>query len=185
MLHRFCNNEFTPYMGTKKDMKPFTDKIVSFPKISAIAEQLRKDGKTIVFTNGCFDLVHAGHVSYLTAAADLGDILILGLNTDTSVRKIKGEKRPVIRQQERASVVAAFQMVDYVVLFDAPDPLDLIEGICPDVLVKGADWPIDAIVGADFVTGRGGRVARIDLAPGISTTTIIQRIGALYFGAAL
>ncbi len=166
-------------------MKSLTDKIVSFPDISAIAEQLRKDGKTIVFTNGCFDLVHAGHVSYLSAAAELGDVLILGLNTDTSVRKIKGEKRPVIRQEDRASVVAALQMVDYVVLFDAPDPLGLIERVRPDVLVKGADWPIDAIVGADFVTARGGRVARIDLAPGISTTAIIQRIGALYYGAAL
>lgn len=166
-------------------MKPFTDKIVSFPHIPAIAEQLRKDGKTIVFTNGCFDLVHAGHVSYLSAAADLGDVLILGLNTDASVRKIKGEKRPVIRQEDRASLVAALQMVDFVVLFDAPDPLDLIEAIRPDVLVKGADWPIDAIVGADSVTARGGRVARIDLVPGISTTTLIQRIGALYFGATL
>lgn len=165
-------------------MAPVTNKIVSFPDISAIAEQLRKDGNTIVFTNGCFDLVHAGHVSYLSAAAELGDVLILGLNTDASVRKIKGEKRPVIRQEERALVVAAFQMVDYVVLFDAPDPLNLIETIHPDVLVKGADWPIEAIVGADFVTARGGRVARIDLAPGISTTTIIQRIGTLYFGTA-
>jgi rfaE bifunctional protein nucleotidyltransferase chain/domain len=165
-------------------MAPVTNKIVSFADISAIAEQFRKDGKTIVFTNGCFDLVHAGHVSYLSAAAKLGDVLILGLNTDASVRKIKGEKRPVIGQEERTLVVAAFQMVDYVVLFDAPDPLNLIETIRPDVLVKGADWPMEAIVGADFVTARGGRVARIDLAPGISTTTIIQRIGALYFGAA-
>ncbi len=163
-------------------MTPFANKIVSFPDISAIAGQLRKEGKTIVFTNGCFDLVHAGHVSYLSAAADLGDILILGLNTDTSVKKIKGEKRPVIRQEQRACVVAALQMVDYVVLFDAPDPLELIEMIRPDVLVKGADWPENAIVGADFVLARGGRVARIDLAPGISTTAIIQRIGALYHG---
>lgn len=163
-------------------MTPFANKIVSFPDISAIAGQLRKEGKTIVFTNGCFDLVHAGHVSYLSAAADLGDILILGLNTDASVKKIKGEKRPVIRQEQRACVVAALQMVDYVVLFDAPDPLELIEMIRPDVLVKGADWPENAIVGADFVLARGGRVARIDLAPGISTTAIIQRIGALYHG---
>ncbi len=157
-------------------------KIVTFTKIAAIAGQLRKAGKTVVFTNGCFDLVHAGHVKYLSAAADLGDVLVLGLNSDTSVKKIKGEKRPVIHQEQRACVVAALQMVDYVVLFDAPDPLELIETVCPDVLVKGADWAEDAIVGADFVTARGGRVARIDLAPGISTTTIIQRIGALYYG---
>jgi rfaE bifunctional protein nucleotidyltransferase chain/domain len=159
------------------------NKIVTFAQIAAIAGQLREAGKTIVFTNGCFDLVHAGHVKYLSAAADLGDVLILGLNSDTSVKKIKGEKRPVIHQKQRACVVAALQMVDYVVLFDAPDPLELIETVCPDVLVKGADWAEDAIVGADFVTARGGRVARIDLAPGLSTTTIIQRIGALYYGA--
>jgi rfaE bifunctional protein nucleotidyltransferase chain/domain len=158
-------------------------KIVTVTEIAAIAGQLRKSGKTIVFTNGCFDLIHAGHVKYLSKAADLGEVLILGLNSDASVKKIKGEKRPVIHQEQRACVVAALQMVDYVVLFDAPDPLELIETVCPDVLVKGADWAEDAIVGADFVTARGGRVARIDLAPGISTTTIIERIGALYYGA--
>jgi rfaE bifunctional protein nucleotidyltransferase chain/domain len=158
-------------------------KIVTVTEMAAIAGQLRKSGKTIVFTNGCFDLIHAGHVKYLSKAADLGEVLILGLNSDASVKKIKGEKRPVIHQEQRACVVAALQMVDYVVLFDAPDPLELIETVCPDVLVKGADWAEDAIVGADFVTARGGRVARIDLAPGISTTTIIERIGALYYGA--
>jgi rfaE bifunctional protein nucleotidyltransferase chain/domain len=158
-------------------------KIVTVTEMAAIAGQLRKSGKTIVFTNGCFDLIHAGHVKYLSKAADLGNVLILGLNSDASVKKIKGEKRPVIHQEQRACVVAALQMVDYVVLFDAPDPLELIETVCPDVLVKGADWAEDAIVGADFVTARGGRVARIDLAPGISTTTIIERIGALYYGA--
>jgi rfaE bifunctional protein nucleotidyltransferase chain/domain len=158
-------------------------KIVTVTEIAAIAGQLRKSSKTIVFTNGCFDLIHAGHVKYLSKAADLGEVLILGLNSDASVKKIKGEKRPVIHQEQRACVVAALQMVDYVVLFDAPDPLELIETVCPDVLVKGADWAEDAIVGADFITARGGRVARIDLAPGISTTTIIERIGALYYGA--
>jgi rfaE bifunctional protein nucleotidyltransferase chain/domain len=161
-------------------MIPFVKKIVTFSDIAVIAEHLRGEGKTIVFTNGCFDLVHAGHVTYLSAAAELGDVLILGLNSDVSVKTIKGEKRPVINQDQRAIVVAALQMVDYVVLFDAPDPLTLIERICPDVLVKGADWAEHAIVGADVVKARGGRVARIDLAPGISTTTIIQRIGALY-----
>lgn len=183
MLPRFCNNDFQSVHGNKKRiMTPFTSKIVRVSDIPAITRHLRNNGKTIVFTNGCFDLIHAGHVSYLSAAAQLGDVLILGLNTDASVKLIKGEKRPVIRQEQRACVVAALQMVDYVVLFDAPDPLDLIETVCPDVLVKGADWPEDAIVGADFVTARGGRVARIDLEPGISTTTIIQRIGAVYFG---
>lgn len=161
-------------------MTPFTKKIVTFSDMAAIAERLRAKGKTIVFTNGCFDLLHVGHVTYLSAAAELGDVLVLGLNSDVSVKKIKGEKRPVINQGQRASVVAALQMVDYVVLFDAPDPLTLIETVCPDVLVKGADWAEHAIIGADIVKAKGGRVARIDLAPGISTTAIIQRICALY-----
>ncbi len=161
-------------------MTPFAKKIVDFSDIAVITEDLRTKGKTIVFTNGCFDLLHLGHVTYLSAAAELGDVLVIGLNSDMSVKTIKGEKRPVITQDQRASVVAALQMVDYVVLFDAPDPLTLIEAVCPDVLVKGADWTEDAIVGADVVKAKRGRVARIDLAPGISTTAIIQRICALY-----
>lgn len=161
-------------------MTPFDKKIVTFSGIAAIAERLRAEGKTIVFTNGCFDLLHVGHVTYLSAAAELGDVLVLGLNSDVSVKKIKGKKRPIINQDQRASVVAALEMVDYVVLFDGPDPLTLIERICPDVLVKGADWAENAIVGADVVKAGGGRVARIDLALGISTTAIIQRIRALY-----
>jgi rfaE bifunctional protein nucleotidyltransferase chain/domain len=164
-------------------MTPLTRKIVSYSHVASLAERLKTDGKTIVFTNGCFDLLHVGHVKYLSAAAELGDVLILGLNSDASVKKIKGEKRPVINQEQRACVVAALQMVDYVVLFDAPDPLELIKAVCPDVLVKGADWAADAIVGADLVIAGGGKVARIDLAPDISTTTIIQRIGVLYYGA--
>jgi D-glycero-beta-D-manno-heptose 1-phosphate adenylyltransferase len=160
------------------------DKMVSLKDMAVMAGQLRAEGKTIVFTNGCFDILHAGHVSYLAAAAALGDVMVLGLNSDVSVKKIKGEKRPVMGQAQRACVVGALYMVDHVVLFDAPDPLDLIEAICPDILVKGADWPEDAIVGADFVKSRGGRVVRVDLEPGVSTTAIIQRIGALYYGAA-
>jgi D-glycero-beta-D-manno-heptose 1-phosphate adenylyltransferase len=164
-------------------MRKAINKIISFADMAARAEQLRLAGKTIVFTNGCFDILHAGHVSYLAAAADLGDVLVVGLNSDGSVKTIKGDKRPVIREDQRACVVAALYMVDYVVLFDTPDPLSLICGIRPDILVKGADWPEHAIVGADFVKAGGGRVARIDLEPGISTTTIIERIGTLYYGA--
>lgn len=160
------------------------DKTVTFTDMAAMAGQLRAAGKKIVFTNGCFDILHAGHVSYLAAASALGDVLVLGLNSDVSVKKIKGEKRPVMGQVQRACVVGALYMVDHVVLFDTPDPLDLIQAICPDILVKGADWPEDAIVGADFVKSRGGQVVRIDLEPGISTTAIIQRIGALYYGDA-
>ncbi|MCF8114300.1 MAG: D-glycero-beta-D-manno-heptose 1-phosphate adenylyltransferase [Desulfotignum sp.] len=159
------------------------NKLLSLKDMELKAAQFRAAGRTIVFTNGCFDILHAGHVSYLAAAAGLGDVLVLGLNSDLSVKKIKGDKRPVISQAHRARVVAALQMVDHVVLFDEPDPETLIRAVCPDVLVKGADWSEDAIAGAGFVRAGGGKVVRIDLEPGISTTSIIRRIGALYYGA--
>jgi len=157
-------------------------KIVSFDEIKLLARGYRADKKRIVFTNGCFDILHAGHVSYLTMAAALGDILVLGLNSDVSVKKIKGEKRPVIGEVHRSCVMSALEAVDHVVLFDDPDPGLLIETICPDILVKGADWPEDQIVGADFVKENGGCVERIVLEPDISTTKIIERIGRLYYG---
>ncbi len=159
-------------------------KIVSLDEIKALAEQYRASGKQIVFTNGCFDLLHAGHVSYLSMAAALGDILVLGLNSDLSVKKIKGEKRPVIGETHRACVMSALESVDHVVLFDDSDPEQLIEAICPEILVKGADWPEEQIVGAAFVRKNGGRVERIVLEPDISTTRIIERIGRLYYGEA-
>ncbi len=158
------------------------DKTATFTEIRTISRQYRTAKKTIVFTNGCFDIIHAGHVKYLTHAASLGDILILGLNSDHSVKLIKGEKRPVIGQDHRSLVVGALACIDHVVLFDEPDPLILIETVCPDVLVKGADWPEDQIVGADFVKKNGGRIERVDLESDISTTKIIERIGDLYYG---
>jgi len=158
------------------------DKIVSFSEIKALSRQYKAAKKTIVFTNGCFDIIHAGHVKYLSHAAGLGDILILGLNSDVSVKQIKGEKRPVIGQSHRSIVVAALWCIDHVVLFDEPDPHILIKAICPDVLVKGADWPEDKIIGADFVKKNGGRIERVFLEPDISTTKIIERIGELYYG---
>ncbi len=158
------------------------DKIASREEMKILSSQYRKEGKTVVFTNGCFDILHAGHVSYLAAAAGLGDVLVLGLNSDVSVKKIKGEKRPVIGQDHRARVVAALEAVTHVVLFDEPDPENLIRTVCPQILVKGADWPEDQIIGADFVKTRGGRVERVILEPDISTTTIIERIGRLYYG---
>ncbi len=158
------------------------DKILSFSEVKELCARYRADGKKIVFTNGCFDILHAGHVKYLTKAAQFGDVLILGLNSDQSVKCIKGEKRPVIRQGHRADVLSALFCVDHVVVFDEPDPRRLIEAICPDVLVKGADWPEDEILGGDFVKQHGGRVERIVLEPGISTTRIIERIGELYYG---
>ena len=157
------------------------DKIATFAEIRTISRKYRTAEKTIVFTNGCFDIIHAGHVKYLTHAASFGDILILGLNSDHSVKLIKGEKRPVIAQDHRSLVVSALSCIDHVVLFDEPDPMVLIETICPDVLVKGADWPEDQIIGADFVKRHGGRLERITIEADISTTKIIERIGDLYY----
>lgn len=156
--------------------------ILSQSDVSVLAEQYRAERKAIVFTNGCFDIIHAGHVSYLNHAASLGDVLVLGLNSDLSVKQIKGEKRPVINGSHRAKVVSALAFVDHVVMFDEPDPENLIKAICPDILVKGADWPEDKIIGGSFVKENGGRIERVVLDPDISTTKIIERIGELYYG---
>ncbi len=156
------------------------NKIVHQSEIAAIAAEKRAENKQIVFTNGCFDILHAGHVNYLAAAAAQGDILVLGLNSDQSVRRIKGEKRPVISQGHRAQVVAALACVDYVVIFDEPDPETLIKMVKPHVLAKGADWAEDEIIGGDFVKQNGGRVARIILEPDISTSLIIEKIVNTY-----
>lgn len=137
-------------------------------------------GNRIVFTNGCFDILHAGHVRYLKAAKAEGDVLAVGLNSDQSVRRIKGSKRPIQGQDHRAEVLAGLSCVDFITIFDETDPLALIQTLLPDVLVKGADWPEDAIVGADVVKAAGGRVVRVDLAQDISTTCIIETILARY-----
>ncbi len=158
-------------------------KRVSLEEIRELAAQYRQQGKQIVFTNGCFDILHAGHVTYLARAKACGDILVLGLNSDKSVRGIKGDKRPVINEDQRACVMAALAMVDHVVLFDEPDPERLIETVVPHVLVKGADWPEDQIIGGDFVKANQGRVERIAFEEDISTTRIIKRIGQRFYGA--
>ena len=137
----------------------------------------RRQRRAIVFTNGCFDLMHIGHTRYLQAARSLGDLLVVGVNSDESVRALKkGPERPIVPEAQRAEVVAALACVDYVVIFREPDPGSLIASLQPDVLVKGGDWPLDRIVGRDSVEARGGRVQTIPLVPGISTTTLIQRI---------
>ncbi len=136
----------------------------------------RARGAAIVFTNGCFDLIHAGHVRYLTAARALGDRLVVGVNSDASVRTIKGDRRPIVEVAQRVEVLAALACVDYVTVFEEPDPATLIRTLRPDILVKGADWSEDEIIGADEVIARGGRVARVDLVPGISTSEIIRRV---------
>ncbi len=141
---------------------------------------MRQTGMQIVFTNGCFDLLHVGHVRYLTAARACGDLLVVGLNSDASVRRIKGERRPLIPQEQRAEVLAGLRCVDYITFFDEPDPLLLIRRLRPHVLVKGADWAEKDIIGADFVKENGGRVERIAVVPGTSTTAIIERILVRY-----
>jgi D-beta-D-heptose 7-phosphate kinase/D-beta-D-heptose 1-phosphate adenosyltransferase len=138
----------------------------------------RRDGTRVVFTNGCFDLVHAGHVRYLEAARGLGDVLVVGLNDDASVRRLKGAGRPILALAERAEVLAGLTAVDHLVAFAEDTPLALIEILQPDVLVKGADWAADDIVGLNLVLARGGRVERVDLVPGVSTSEIIRRIRA-------
>ncbi len=138
----------------------------------------RAAGARMVFTNGCFDLLHPGHVRYLEAARALGDLLVVGLNADASVRRLKGPGRPILRLAERAEVVAGLAAVDHVVPFTDDTPRRLIEALAPDVLVKGADWAPDAIVGSELVLARGGRVERIDIVPGVSTTEIVRRIRA-------
>jgi len=153
-----------------------TDKIVSPGEIAVVARRAKQKNKTIAFTNGCFDILHAGHVNYLNAAADLADLLILGLNSDASVKKIKGEKRPVIQDTHRAVVLASLACISHIVIFDEPDPGALIKLIVPDILVKGEDWNENEIIGADVVKQNGGRVFRIPLAPDISTTAIIKKI---------
>ncbi len=130
----------------------------------------------IVFTNGCFDILHRGHVEYLSKAASFGDKLVVGLNSDSSIRRIKGESRPIVCEEDRAVVLSALEMVDYVIIFDEPTPAELIESILPDVLVKGADWAKDEIVGAEIVKANGGEVRRIKLTTGKSTSAIIGKI---------
>ncbi len=147
--------------------------------IDTITSPLRKQGKKIVFTNGVFDILHYGHVDYLTKAKALGDVLIVGVNSDSSVRKFKSPSRPVQPEKDRLQIVAALKPVDFVILFDEETPEKLIKLVRPDVLVKGADYKESEIVGAEFVKSYGGSVQRIDLAPGCSTTAIIKKIKEL------
>ena len=135
-----------------------------------------RNGRRVVFTNGCFDLLHPGHIRNLEQARELGDALVIGLNSDASVRQLKGEGRPVIAERERAEILAALESVDAVVIFDAPTPRELIAALLPDVLVKGGDWPGDQIVGREEVEAAGGRVVSIPVVPGYSTTAILQKI---------
>ncbi len=138
--------------------------------------ELKKQGRVIVFTNGCFDILHIGHARYLWSARELGDFLIVAVNSDRSVRSIKGPERPVNRENERAEMLAALECVDMVIIFDEENPLKVIEDLVPDVLVKGGDWTEDQIIGSDVVKKSGGKVIRIPFIDGSSTTGIINRI---------
>ena len=152
--------------------------VVVRTSVIKIRERLKLGGRKIVFTNGVFDIVHRGHVEYLTKAKALGDVLLVGMNTDASVQRLKGPQRPVVSQDDRAFVLAALRVVDYVCLFDEDTPYNLIKAVMPDVLVKGSDWAIDDIVGKDIVEAAGGIVQTIDYVPKHSSTSIIQKIGA-------
>ncbi len=150
-----------------------------FQNVEAFSKQLSvlkfKDDK-IVFTNGCFDILHRGHVEYLHKTSLLGNVLILGLNTDASIKRIKGQKRPVVNQESRSIVMAALEFIDYIVLFDEDTPYELIKKIQPDVLVKGKDYKPEDIIGADIVKQKGGVIETIDMVEGFSTTGIIEKI---------
>ena len=151
-------------------------KIMEARALADKLEGLLKTGKQLVFTNGCFDMLHVGHVRYLSAARNEGDLLVVGLNSDQSIKSIKGQQRPIVTQVQRAEIVASLMSVDYVTFFDEPDPLKLIQLLKPTILVKGADWNADEIIGADVVKARGGRVVRVPLVKDVSTSAMIKKI---------
>ncbi len=151
-------------------------KILSLKEMQFEREHLREAGQKVVLTNGCFDLLHPGHVRYLEEARSLGDVLIVALNSDRSVRELKGPRRPILNQDERAEVISALGCVDFVVIFDDPTPRRIISALLPDILVKGGDWEIERIVGREEVEAAGGKVLSLRFVDGASTTDVIQRI---------
>ena len=155
-------------------------RVKSLDEIILLRRELKASAKKVVFTNGCFDIIHAGHIDYLNKAKALGDVLIVGVNSDVSVIKIKGDKRPIIPEDERVLIVSNLKPVDYVVLFDEETPENLINKIIPDILVKGADWDIEKIVGKDMVLKNGGEVRTIEFIVQQSTSKIIDSIISKY-----
>ena len=152
-------------------------KVTTRDQLVPFLEVARAQKKRIVFTNGCFDLMHVGHTRYLQAAKDLGDLLVVAVNSDASVRSLnKAPDRPIVSEAQRAEVVAALGCVDYVILFNEPDPQSLIAALQPDILVKGGDWAVEHIAGRKIIEARGGVVRTIPLVPGVSTTSLIERI---------
>jgi D-beta-D-heptose 7-phosphate kinase/D-beta-D-heptose 1-phosphate adenosyltransferase len=152
------------------------EKLLSQDKLLGVREALRADGKSLVFTNGVFDLLHVGHVRYLAAARALGDALVVAVNSDRTVRELKGEGRPIVNEDERAEILAALRQVDYVTIFDDVSPRSLIATLLPDILVKGGDYGLDEIHGREEVEAAGGRVVSLPFVPGASTSTIVERM---------
>jgi rfaE bifunctional protein nucleotidyltransferase chain/domain len=152
------------------------EKILSPDHLLGVRKRLRADGKVLVFTNGVFDLLHVGHVRYLTAARELGDVLLVALNSDRSVRKLKGENRPIVNENERAEVLSALRTVSYVTIFDDISPRALISKLLPDVLVKGGDYDLDEIHGRQEVEAAGGRVVSLPFVEGVSTSEMVERM---------
>lgn len=163
-------------MRARKQVRLKNNKLLTLPSLLRKVRSLQRQGKKVVFTNGCFDLLHVGHVRYLAAARALGDCLVVAVNSDASVRRLKGNARPVVSHRERMEVLAALGCVDFVVLFNADTPRQVIDTLVPDILVKGGDWALGEIVGRETVERRGGKVVRIKIVPGASTTGIIERI---------
>ena len=151
-------------------------KVKNLEELVGIVDAHKKEGKKIVFTNGCYDLIHVGHVRCFQEGKKFGDVLIVAINSDRSIRSIKGFTRPIFPQEERAEIVSALESVDYVTIFDQDDPLQIITSIKPDILVKGGDWNLDTIVGRDVVESYGGKVFALPLVPGVSTTQIINNM---------
>ena len=151
-------------------------KLKNHDELRQIVQDLRAAGKRVVFTNGCFDIIHTGHVRYLNVAKGYGDVLVVAINSDESVQRLKGPKRPIMTQEERAEVLAALGMVDYVTVFEEDDPHHVIAELMPDVLVKGGDWAVEQIIGRDIVEANGGKVYSIPYIEGASTTGVIERV---------
>jgi rfaE bifunctional protein nucleotidyltransferase chain/domain len=162
-------------MNTYKRLK---NKILNLNELEDILLQIRAKGLTIVFTNGCFDILHKGHIRYLADASELADVFIVGLNTDSSVRRLKGPHRPLQDQESRTVLISALAFVDYVVMFDEDTPLELLKKIKPNILVKGGDYKVESIVGYDLVTSYDGKVISLPLVRGYSTTSIIKKISS-------
>ncbi len=167
-------------MRTYRTGRLLKDKIKSLAVLKRIISRLKKSGKTVVFTNGCFDILHFGHAKYLEDAKRKGNILVVAVNSDNSIRKIKGKSRPIVSQDYRLRMVAALESVDYVILFNEDTPLKVIKFLQPDILVKGADWNKKDIVGGCVVASYGGRVSTVKLVHGLSTTNIINKIAKTF-----